>query len=497
MELALSLGVNRLQYGSGAVGWNPSFIDTTTWFDAADASTITESSGAVSQWNDKSGNGVTASQATGSKQPETGTRTLNGLNVIDFDRATSDNLDSTTIAMGNTTDAMCFVVGQLDTSTNYEHFFYGTGGSLGIGILIGDWRYYFGGGAGVPATPDVDYVPHVFSTCLSSGTDTEMFLDGSSIHTATVSETVPDTVMTIGSREDLYHTDGFIGEIIIAASCSDSDRQKIEGYLAWKWGLRYNLPDSHPYKYDGTLFGYKNLFSPADLTTAAWYDATDTGTITESSGAVSQWDDKSGNNNHATQGTGSEQPITGTRTINGLNTLDFDGTDDYLNLGAELELLGGMVFVVVEVDTLAGNHQNILGHQSLNLQLGIRQVAGGLRYATTGAYWPNETGSTGTISASTPAIAGFIGDTSLGFSIDGTFEDSGTGNDGSGLTAFNQIAAYSNSDELNGKMGEIVFVEGDTSTATRQKIEGYLAHKWGLTANLDAGHPYKTIPPTV
>ena len=33
------------------------------------------------------------------------------------------------------------------------------------------------------------------------------------------------------------------------------------------------------------------------------------------------------------------------------------------------------------------------------------------------------------------------------------------------------------------------------SEADRHKIEGYLAHKWGLEANLSAGHPYKTAPP--
>ena len=34
-----------------------------------------------------------------------------------------------------------------------------------------------------------------------------------------------------------------------------------------------------------------------------WLDASDSSTITEVSGAVSQWDDKSGNGNHVSQGT--------------------------------------------------------------------------------------------------------------------------------------------------------------------------------------------------
>jgi hypothetical protein len=29
---------------------------------------------------------------------------------------------------------------------------------------------------------------------------------------------------------------------------TDAERQRIEGYLAWKWGLRHPLPANHPYK---------------------------------------------------------------------------------------------------------------------------------------------------------------------------------------------------------------------------------------------------------
>jgi hypothetical protein len=42
---------------------------------------------------------------------------------------------------------------------------------------------------------------------------------------------------------------GNIAEIIIAPIAVDTDtRQKIEGYLAWKWGLQANLPPGHPYE---------------------------------------------------------------------------------------------------------------------------------------------------------------------------------------------------------------------------------------------------------
>jgi hypothetical protein len=47
---------------------------------------------------------------------------------------------------------------------------------------------------------------------------------------------------------------------------------------------------------------------------------------------------------------------------------------------------------------------------------------------------------------------------------------------------------------MDGFIGEVVIVSGVDDT-TRQKLEGYLAHKWGLTDSLPAGHPYKATPP--
>ena len=47
-------------------------------------------------------------------------------------------------------------------------------------------------------------------------------------------------------------------------------------------------------------------WTPSEITTAAWFDASDTDTITESGGKVAKWDDKSGN--HMVQGSASNQP---------------------------------------------------------------------------------------------------------------------------------------------------------------------------------------------
>jgi hypothetical protein len=73
-------------------------------------------------------------------------------------------------------------------------------------------------------------------------------------------------------------------------------------------------------------------FTPLTLSPALWLDAADASTITSSGSPakVSQWNDKSGNAYHAGQGTSANQPVTGSRTQNGRNVLDFNGTSTYL-----------------------------------------------------------------------------------------------------------------------------------------------------------------------
>ena len=48
-----------------------------------------------------------------------------------------------------------------------------------------------------------------------------------------------------------------------------------------------------------------------------------------------------------------------------------------------------------------------------------------------------------------------------------------------------------NGREWNGLVGEVISFGTKLPDATRQKVEGYLAHKWGLVGNLPSNHPYK------
>jgi hypothetical protein len=48
-----------------------------------------------------------------------------------------------------------------------------------------------------------------------------------------------------------------------------------------------------------------------------------------------------------------------------------------------------------------------------------------------------------------------------------------------------------------GFVGEVVYTNTALSTADRERLEGYLAWKWGLVANLPAAHPFKNRPPLI
>lgn len=90
----------------------------------------------------------------------------------------------------------------------------------------------------------------------------------------------------------------------------------------------------------------------------AYYEA-DSG-VTQSGGAVSQWNDLSGNTRHLTQGTGANQPTFSS------NTISFDGTNDYLSVAASIAQQS-TVYLVVKLNTTAagvalfGDAQNGFG----------------------------------------------------------------------------------------------------------------------------------------
>lgn len=241
-----------------------------------------------------------------------------------------------------------------------------------------------------------------------------------------------------------------------------------------------------------------SAWTPSDITTALWLDANDASTITEDAGAVSQWDDKSGNENNAVQGTGTNQPTTALSTIGGLNAIDFV-TDDYLALSvAEIDMIGKGMFVVIK-NRAASTSDTIMGASSANIQLRLNSTATNatIQYASDAPYYPSNPTSSDTIAKDVDSLIGFIFDTNMFFDVNGTYEDSGDTNDGSGHTLVSWIGrrAGGTPDYIDAVIGEIIVTSTILGTSDRQKLEGYLAHKWSITDRLPVDHPYKSAAP--
>lgn len=119
--------------------------------------------------------------------------------------------------------------------------------------------------------------------------------------------------------------------------------------LPWRWP---KVRDQNVATVSTAVSAWSN-FTPLLFSPSIWLDASDSSTITELSGSVSQWNDKSGNGRNATQGSGVLQPSTGTATINGINALSFNS--DYMVIGSYTLPAGGFTTFAVATQTTNSN----------------------------------------------------------------------------------------------------------------------------------------------
>jgi len=106
--------------------------------DGADTATITDSSGAVDQIDDKYGNGLSTTQVPGAKQPTTNATTQNGKNLIDYDGGDSLILPSALYLIPNGNNTVIYVAKRsAEDATNDTVFCFNEGGGG-----TGEARYY-------------------------------------------------------------------------------------------------------------------------------------------------------------------------------------------------------------------------------------------------------------------------------------------------------------------------------------------------------------------
>ena len=227
-------------------------------------------------------------------------------------------------------------------------------------------------------------------------------------------------------------------------------------------------------------------FSPMALRPMAWFDAADASTITSSSGAVSQWDDKSGNGRHVSQGTAAARPTTGANTQNGLNVLTFDG-GDRLSLSASaidsdmtivslFKVTTATSFTMPGFSLSSGNQPRPIDRwhatfaNNIYIALNAVGVSGNLRgwtsfkswsctYQKTTTFGPRWVEYDNNVQVSSVTNTGVHDVTDQVLSI-GARIDNGT--------------------TLNGQMAELMIFPTVLSSAQRADVHRYLVTKWGL-----------------
>lgn len=259
-------------------------------------------------------------------------------------------------------------------------------------------------------------------------------------------------------------------------------------------------------------------WSPAEITPALWLDAADASTITESGGAVSQWDDKSGNNHHVIQATSAAQPTYSATGFNNLPTVFFDASNDDMacattTVSSQGDLFYGAVFqmlsdgsawrpiVGTQISSDTGDAGNLLlQRMSSRSEIGIHNTGAadtGSTYAVqvTNLFEPRI--ATVGRSGGSKGNGGLITVTATGPSQPTYLTQAVQSWPTNQATTRIQIGGRQQigTGWSNSNISEVVVCNRNLTTVERQKLEGYFAHKWGLTANLPAGHPYKNVAP--
>lgn len=241
------------------------------WYDASDSSSITLSSSRVVTWTDKSNNSNNLNIAV-TTFPTYNTRTQNGLKVVDFN--TQGNSIGNTFMNVPAVSQSWFIVCQVDA-------IYGNGASIMSYMTrnpdngASGWQMYaydndvfvgaLGRGTPPPGSLNLEYQQprpigaslngeyHMFEVTFDrSLSATSVYLNGSLKDSK--ADTLPFNQIT-GARFRLFvnrasnqFCTGTAAEVICMNGVSATERNKIEGYLAWKWGLVSKLPSNHPYK---------------------------------------------------------------------------------------------------------------------------------------------------------------------------------------------------------------------------------------------------------
>jgi hypothetical protein len=233
----------------------PQLSGLVLWMDPADSTTLTLSGSSVTQWRDKSLSAATFS--TVNAAPTYTASLINGLPGIDLTNASGFISSATQTLTNSLTFAMVLVVksgiggwGSFFTHGNRDLDFSMERNSISTGTTLQFQTANDNTGANLTFTTDQ---VSLYLGTMTTGTSRFFSRFGggtTTTATGTNSSTITTGLQTIRiGRSDVgENCNSFIGEIVYYNRVLTTfERQELEGYLAWKWGLQASLPSTHPY----------------------------------------------------------------------------------------------------------------------------------------------------------------------------------------------------------------------------------------------------------
>ena len=221
------------------------------WLDAADASTIVQSGDVITIWNDKSGSGNNLSNSDASlKSPTYSSSQVNMTPTGSYLKRTisfSTNPTSTPISL--------FIVANMSTYSTPVSW-----SDSDANALIPRWYNgltYVGNGSApngigwaTATSPIILGQRYVYSVVYSGylGTNS-VWANGNNILSVSTQGPLYRDNFQLGARTAVGDfMSGSVYEVLYYNyNMSTNQRQQVEGYLAWKWGVQSQLPSSHAY----------------------------------------------------------------------------------------------------------------------------------------------------------------------------------------------------------------------------------------------------------
>jgi hypothetical protein len=238
-------------------------------------------------------------------------------------------------------------------------------------------------------------------------------------------------------------------------------------------------------------------WTPTELGTAvkAWWKA-DAITPQADGTALSSWPDSSGNSRTLVQATGGVQPTYETNELNSLPVVRFaSASSQRLEIANTLGMTTAPFHIFAVWKPADQANGALIAFESG----GANDAAVYISATKTLAMYMNGEYGVAITLAAWRMTSSILVDNAGTHSIDGNTRTTGDPNSTTmnGTKTVVGANAAESSLFLNGDIAEIVVASAATTQADEDKLFGYVAHKYGLTASLPALHPYKSSAPQI